>query len=98
MLPAMALVGSAFVYLVFLCALGALTGTTIALLSRRKPTRRDTLVDIMVAGTAAVLAAILLAVYHSVRGLSISEPPTLIPIAVGSVLLRHVIRAFQRRR
>jgi uncharacterized protein (DUF2062 family) len=96
MLPSIALVGSALVYLAFLCALGVATGVSIALLSRRRPTGREMVIDLVLAGTAAVLSAFALTVYQRARGLSSSGPPTLIPIAVGSVTVRHIVRLLRR--
>jgi hypothetical protein len=96
MLPSVAIVGSVIVYLAFLCVLGILTGLLIALVSRRRPTRRDMLVDFVLAGTAAVASAMLLTVYQQARGLTSTGAPSLIPIAVGSVALRHVVAMLRR--
>jgi hypothetical protein len=96
MLPSIALVGSVIVYLTFMCVLGMLTGLLIALLSWRRPTGRDMLMDFVLAGTVAIASAILLAIYHSARGITSTGAPSLIPIAVGSVALRHVVVMLRR--
>lgn len=91
MLPSMAYVGAAIVYLTFLCLLGFATGLLIAVVSWRSPTRRGMLMDFALPGTVAVASAILLAVYQSARGLTLADAPSLIPVAIGSVVLRHVV-------
>jgi hypothetical protein len=95
MLPSIFIVGSTIVYLAFLCVLGILTGLLIALVSWRRPTRRDMLMDFVLAGTAAVASGILLAVYDHARD-NTSTGPSLIPIAVGSVAVRHIVVMLRR--
>jgi hypothetical protein len=96
MLPTAFYVWSTIVYLAFLCVLGILTGLLIALVSWRRPTGRDVVLDFVLAGTAAVASATLLTVYHRARDIPESDAPSLIPVAVGSVVLRHVVAMLRR--
>jgi multisubunit Na+/H+ antiporter MnhB subunit len=91
MIPSNALWIFATAYSLFMGAAGAVTGVLISLLLRRRPSGRDALIDFVLAVTAGLAVAILLTAYQRLRGISSSGGPSVIPVAIGAVAIRHFL-------
>lgn len=97
MVPSIVFWGSALTYLVLMGVIGGVTGVVISLVLRRRPSGRDAAINFLVAVTSAVVIAIFLAVGDDILGATVSEPLSLVPIAVGSVVLWQLV-AIRRHR
>lgn len=81
---------------IFASVLGIGAGGLTCLAMRRSWGLKDALIDAVLAAVVAVAAAYLISAVESARGIWESRVTLVLAIAVGSVVLRHVIRLVLR--
>jgi hypothetical protein len=91
--------GAAILFIVNICfasALGVGAGALICLLLRCRWDLKTAVIDAVIAAGVAVIAAYVVAAIEIARGVWESRVTLILAIAVGSVVLRHVLRPLLR--
>jgi hypothetical protein len=86
------------VYLVFACVLGTVAGGLTCLALRRRWSPKDALIDAVLTGVVAFFSAYVEAEIDIARGVWGSNLTLILAVAIGSVVLRHLLRLALRSR